>query len=401
MGDARSARLSVHAEKLDADYKQRYADKVALCVDSLILTSKEAAFDIELVPKVELPDIKDYLEPLLKSHGDCAVVPSKVNHSQELTTQPLEPWLLVKKDGAVKTAHCTCMAGLGEARSCIGALFFYLEAAANFHDSQACTDKDKEWLPPHLNRVPFLPLSHIDFTSVATKKRRLYEHEAPPSKKKALVIEKRSQSEWTEFLDSVKEAGTQSAELAVTEGYTADCIPISVKYSSALLGQMARDKPPSWDAVVAECNVFAQAFVVKPKVTHAIFHHDHSVKHMIQAIRGLKILRLFETKEAASQPSKRVPLPPRPSDSDDDGADVSESSGDSLHEVFRKAADRCAKVKSEEAFRSNHLQSLFEKKVFFRHYLEKRCSDSELMKRHNMLGKLVAGKIADLMKQKK
>lgn len=40
--------------------------------------------------------------------------------------------------------------------------------------------------------------------------------------------------------------------------------------------------------------------------------------------------------------------------------------------------------------------------VFFRHYLEQRCSSAdELVKRHNMLGKLVAGKIADLMKKKK
>ncbi|XP_054919222.1 uncharacterized protein [Dermacentor andersoni] len=41
-------------------------------------------------------------------------------------------------------------------------------------------------------------------------------------------------------------------------------------------------------------------------------------------------------------------------------------------------------------------------KVFFRHYLEKRCSsEDDIRRRHNLLGKLVAGKIADLMKKKK
>ncbi|KAH7961757.1 hypothetical protein HPB52_011926 [Rhipicephalus sanguineus] len=41
-----------------------------------------------------------------------------------------------------------------------------------------------------------------------------------------------------------------------------------------------------------------------------------------------------QTKEAASQSSKRVPLPPRPSDSEDETDNsVSESSGDSLHEM--------------------------------------------------------------------
>lgn len=53
----------------------------------------------------------------------------QVNHSQAISPQPLEPWLLVKQDGMVKAAHCTCMAGLGEACSHIGTLLFYLEAA--------------------------------------------------------------------------------------------------------------------------------------------------------------------------------------------------------------------------------------------------------------------------------
>lgn len=76
-----------------------------------------------------------------------------------------------------------------------------------------------------------------------------------------------------------------------------------------------------------------------------------------------QILRLFETREAASQlPTKRVPLPPRPSDTEDDESGASESSGDSLKQVFRKAADRCSKSKSVAAFRGDHLKSLFEKK---------------------------------------
>ncbi|KAH7963922.1 hypothetical protein HPB52_023795 [Rhipicephalus sanguineus] len=63
IGDKHSARLSVYAEKLDADAKRRYTVKVALCggVDPLILTSKEALFDIALVLKVELSDMKEYL----------------------------------------------------------------------------------------------------------------------------------------------------------------------------------------------------------------------------------------------------------------------------------------------------------------------------------------------------
>ncbi|KAL1429753.1 hypothetical protein MTO96_015783 [Rhipicephalus appendiculatus] len=136
-----------------------------------------------------------------------------------------------------------------------------VEAAANFRDSQACTDKDNAWLPPCMHSVRCLPVSHIDFASVTAKKRRPDKQQAPPSKKKTLGIEKPTQSEWTAFLNSVNEVEAQSAVLAVTKSYNEDFI----KYSNALLGQMARDKPPSWDPVLAECDMFAQAFVVEPK----------------------------------------------------------------------------------------------------------------------------------------
>ncbi|KAG0418617.1 hypothetical protein HPB47_004711 [Ixodes persulcatus] len=47
------------------------------------------------------------------------VVVGKVNHSQSLNSHPLQPWLLVRADGVVELAHCTCMAGLGYAHEYI------------------------------------------------------------------------------------------------------------------------------------------------------------------------------------------------------------------------------------------------------------------------------------------
>ena len=37
-----------------------------------------------------------------------------VNHSQRLSEKPLTPWIIAKPDGEIITAHCDCMAGLGE-----------------------------------------------------------------------------------------------------------------------------------------------------------------------------------------------------------------------------------------------------------------------------------------------
>lgn len=40
---------------------------------------------------------------------------SQVNHSQRLRDPPLKTWILACADGIIITAHCTCMAGVGEA----------------------------------------------------------------------------------------------------------------------------------------------------------------------------------------------------------------------------------------------------------------------------------------------
>ncbi|XP_077521348.1 uncharacterized protein LOC144132437 [Amblyomma americanum] len=49
------------------------------------------------------------------------VLLGEVNHSQRLGHKLLQVWILCKKDGAVITAHCTCVAGAGEACSYVGA----------------------------------------------------------------------------------------------------------------------------------------------------------------------------------------------------------------------------------------------------------------------------------------
>ena len=50
-----------------------------------------------------------------------------VKHSQRLSAAPAKPWVAVKTEGTVVLAHCTCMAGLGEACSHIAAVLFLLE----------------------------------------------------------------------------------------------------------------------------------------------------------------------------------------------------------------------------------------------------------------------------------
>ncbi|KAH7970414.1 hypothetical protein HPB49_006717 [Dermacentor silvarum] len=52
--------------------------------------------------------------PKVKVRDGNVIVIGKVRHSQAFKDKPLMPWLLIKADGEVLCAHCTCMAGLGE-----------------------------------------------------------------------------------------------------------------------------------------------------------------------------------------------------------------------------------------------------------------------------------------------
>ncbi|KAL0993217.1 hypothetical protein UPYG_G00104810, partial [Umbra pygmaea] len=45
---------------------------------------------------------------------DLYLIMGNVHHSQALNTKPTWPWVVVQEEGTVATAHCTCMAGLGE-----------------------------------------------------------------------------------------------------------------------------------------------------------------------------------------------------------------------------------------------------------------------------------------------
>jgi len=47
-----------------------------------------------------------------------------VKHSQSLSAVPLKVWVAIKSEGTILCAHCTCMAGLGEACSHVAAALY-------------------------------------------------------------------------------------------------------------------------------------------------------------------------------------------------------------------------------------------------------------------------------------
>ncbi|XP_041952352.1 uncharacterized protein LOC121712273 isoform X2 [Alosa sapidissima] len=153
----------MYREKLNATAKQRYLEK--LCeinqIDPYELSAGEWSRDMNALPPCTYMDMVNYLVygvsyytkqqfkcyKSLESHeqfccgwvqdlqiykpGGCknTVVLAKVMHSQRLSQPPLTPWVILAPSGEVVSAHCTCMAGVAESCTHVGALFFKVEAS--------------------------------------------------------------------------------------------------------------------------------------------------------------------------------------------------------------------------------------------------------------------------------
>ncbi|KAG1671733.1 Chromatin modification-related protein YNG2 [Nymphon striatum] len=97
----------------------------------------------------------------------------QVLHSQRMSEKPLRPWIISEKSGAVKAAHCNCMAGLGEACTHISALFFSIDATVRIRDSKTVTESKAYWLlPSAMRNVQYKEIRDIDFTSASSAKRK-------------------------------------------------------------------------------------------------------------------------------------------------------------------------------------------------------------------------------------
>ena len=97
------------------------------------------------------------------SEEEIILILGKVRHSYASNKPPLHPWVLIKRNGAVIVAHCTCMA---ETCSHIGAVLYWVEAAVHVNMSATCTSKENTWLmPTPTENIPFLKLSQINFST--------------------------------------------------------------------------------------------------------------------------------------------------------------------------------------------------------------------------------------------
>ena len=199
--------LSEIYRDLDRAGKTRYAEKLAFIgsdQDPYVTSRSLTPGATPDFPSVEYPDLYHYLvnapSPCTKEEmkaykslegyqffvagwvgnvvtfpatadGKRAFVMAKVRHSQSVSSAELQPWVAADMDGSVLCAHCTCMAGLGEACSHIAALLFTLVARTDFvKENSACTSTQCQWIAPSLQPVQYARICEMDFAAPSSKR---------------------------------------------------------------------------------------------------------------------------------------------------------------------------------------------------------------------------------------
>ena len=81
-----------------------------------------------------------------------------------MSEKPLTPWLIAEASGKIISAHCDCMAGLGESCSHVATLLWAIESGVRIRDSMTVTQKKAYWvIPTGVKDVPYAPVKSIDF----------------------------------------------------------------------------------------------------------------------------------------------------------------------------------------------------------------------------------------------
>ncbi|KAJ8049986.1 hypothetical protein HOLleu_02982 [Holothuria leucospilota] len=227
-----------------------------------ILYSPIAAASVDTVPDLEYPDKVNYLifnpspytGKVLKAYKstdaykyfqsgwvqdlfvwqleghNLYVIKAKVRHSQRLNDPLLHPWVAINKDGTVISAHCNCMAGLGEACSHIAATLFAVSAANSTLKNQSCTSLKCTWSQPSnesKQAAPFERGKDITFTYTSRKRKESQSKAAVSNPIKNYRLDFYKALHESEASEKVP---CKSAILALIPEYSDEYIPKAVKF---------------------------------------------------------------------------------------------------------------------------------------------------------------------------
>lgn len=163
----------------------------------------------------------------MKYNSIYVTISMQVNHSQKLNEKPLTPWFVSLIDGKILSAHCDCMAGLGETCSHVASLLWVVAVGVEKRDSLTVTQKSAYWvMPPSIRSVSYARIQEIDFIG---KKRKATHTEGIDSSSSTSQKQKckiPTLEEKKKFLDSLAcSKNAKPAVLSVLSGYCDNYIP--------------------------------------------------------------------------------------------------------------------------------------------------------------------------------
>ena len=198
-----------------------------------------------------------------------------VKHSQTLSATPLKVWVGCKSNGEVVAAHCTCMAGIGEACSHIAAVLFAAEANTQVKQQQSCTSLPCAWLPPSFRSVEYLSVSDIDFRTPKQKRKssQAFGSNTTPVPKKSLIIQKPTESELTEYYLKLSKTKHKPVLLSLVNGFNDDFVPLYVKGIlpqplTALYDQKYEEMP--FPEIIKACEALYDTVTITPEQANTV-----------------------------------------------------------------------------------------------------------------------------------
>ena len=154
----------------------------------------------------------------------------QVNHSQRLNEKPLTPWIIAEEGGKIISAHCDCVAGLGECCSHIASLLWAVESGVRIRDSMTVTEKKAYWvIPAGIKQVPYAQIRNIKFQGKKSSHQEVScSRRLPHSPTPGPDVAAPDDEEMKGFYSSLALCSSKPAILSLVEPYSNNYVPKSL-----------------------------------------------------------------------------------------------------------------------------------------------------------------------------
>ncbi|XP_067941880.1 uncharacterized protein [Watersipora subatra] len=241
---------SLYRDSLEASVQYRYDEKARdkSGLDPYSIAKKDLNNDKESWPHITTVDLVEFLifkkshyttdklrsyksleayklfqdgwikEILHKEINSFHLLKAKVYYSMRILEKPLEPWVIVNSKGGIRSGHCTCMAGLGEACTHIATLMFAAETWTKIRQEASVTDVPEYWMLPSSTQLqhPHKQIRDINFQS-ASKKRKT--SKVSTSSPYISNFPSPTKQEMQSAYQRLHRNGKRAAVLTIAEGY--------------------------------------------------------------------------------------------------------------------------------------------------------------------------------------